>query len=123
MAKKLPPVLANIPKYNGAAVYALIDEQGKRYIGSTSNLGSRLKTHSFGIRQALAEGVATWLPLSLVNAVTQGHTFRVEVLRSFPEGASQEDLRREERSWILAAGGCACTYNSQNINQDEAATE
>lgn len=38
--------ITDIPEYNGSAVYALVDENGKRYIGSTKHLRSRMKQHN-----------------------------------------------------------------------------
>ena len=34
-----------IDDYNGAAIYSLVDENGKRYIGQAIHLQQRLETH------------------------------------------------------------------------------
>lgn len=113
MPGKLPPVIDGIPAYTGAAVYALYDEHGRPYIGSTNNLQTRLKAHSYSIRQLQREGVCTFGSRKLQKAVLGGRRFHVEVLQAFPDGASHKELVNAERAFFIAAGGLDNTYNAR----------
>lgn len=48
-AERVP--IVGIPKYNGACIYALMDDERRMYIGSTSQCNTRMKQHYTGMRK------------------------------------------------------------------------
>lgn len=99
------------PAYAGAAIYALIDETGKRYIGSTNNLKRRLRTHNQGIRDALNCGHSCFSSWWFVEAILAGHTFTVEVLAQLPDNTTRQQREELERFYLQESGGRSATYN------------
>lgn len=103
------------PSYTGAAVYALVDENGKRYIGSTNNIQRRLKTHNQGIRDAITCGRSAFSAWWFVNAIKAGHTFTMEILEQIPPGTTRKEREAAERRHLQASGGLDATYNDMPV--------
>ena len=101
--------------YEGAAIYALVDNHGKKYIGATSNLKRRLLFHENHIKQLLVYGIDGYVCKKMVDAILEGETFHVEVLEMFPDGISQEELNDKECYYLEQAGGLDATYNMKGI--------
>lgn len=105
--------------YDGSAIYALVDENGKRYIGRASHLQRRLKAHRSAFRKILkstpeqleqrylSEGK------KIVEALFNGTVFHAEILKSFPEvyEASHNELAQWETHFLKEYGGQEQTYN------------
>ena len=98
-------LIKNIPVYDGPGVYALTDETGKRYIGSSVNVRARIKAHA----SALSAGRSSE---KLQAAVKSGRTFSAEVLEEVPYGASRHDLFRLEHKWLMHFDSVLNGYNS-----------
>ena len=97
-------LIKNIPVYDGPGVYALTDETGKRYVGSSVNVRTRIKAHA----SALSAGRG---PEKLQAAVKSGRTFIAEVLEEVPYGASRHDLFRLEHKWLMHFDSVRNGYN------------
>lgn len=106
--------ILKIPDHSGPAIYALVDQNGKRYIGSSCNLQRRIKEHDREIRRVLRGENSGFLSNSLTSAVLMGLEFKVEVLATY-ENMDSKNLLKIERACLLAAGGLQNTYNSQAI--------
>lgn len=78
----------NIPDYDGIGVYALIAENGKRYIGSSKNVKGRVKAHNSAIKGRYD-----------FNALLD-HTFVCEVIEKLPYGITPLELVRKEEEVI-----------------------
>lgn len=100
--------------YEGAAIYSLVGDDGKRYIGQATHLQRRLDAH----RQAMNKiwkRKCTCSPegSNLVDAVLRGVKFKVEVLRKIPwTEASVNNLRYWEKHYFNVYGGFEGTYNT-----------
>ena len=100
--------------YNGAAIYSLVDSEGKRYIGQATHLQDRLETHRRQLNKAItnpegecAEGK------KLIDAVKNGMKFKVEILEKIPDDkATVNILRCWEAYYLDCYGGYDNTYNS-----------
>lgn len=104
------PIL-NVPEYNGAAVYALVDENGKRYIGSTVHLKNRIKQHSTYMRTAIRDGHSGFLNAKLENALLKGTIFKCEILAKVNVEITKKELEEMERIFLKHFGGIENTYN------------
>lgn len=78
----------NMPDYDGIGVYALIAENGKRYIGSSKNVKRRVKEHNSAIKGHYD-----------LNALLD-HTFVCEVIEKLPYGITPLELVRKEEEVI-----------------------
>ena len=98
--------------YCGAAIYSLVDEDGKRYVGQTQNLKRRLYQHyrEFNKPKYSMEG------RKLLDAINQGKKFKVEVLKFIPwYDATINELRYWEQYYIdLYKRECE-TYNTAPV--------
>lgn len=101
--------------YEGPAVYALVDDMGKKYIGSTMNLETRLKFHDTHINVLLRDGKDGFVNGKMEDAILHGMKFHVEILEKLPYGISIEDLNNKEYYYLEKEGGCDSTYNMQPI--------
>lgn len=74
-------------EYNGAAIYALVDDDGKMYIGRASRLQKRLYAHRRALQRARdrSPGSLGGEGHRLVEAAAQGKKFEARILRKFPE--------------------------------------
>lgn len=103
--------------YTGAAIYSLVDANGKRYIGQTTNLQRRLKMHKKEIDRLHNDPDAeTSEGIKLSEAIRNGMTFDFEVLEYIPwSKATVNELRRLEQHFIDQYGGIENTYNTACI--------
>ena len=105
-----------IPEYNGPGIYALIDQYGKKYIGSSIHVHDRLKGHMFNIRRIRKQGyVDGGISSKLGAAVVSGSVFRCEVLEMIEEHATEEYIGEREKAWLAREGGQDNTYNGRSI--------
>lgn len=117
--KKKDLVKWNI-KYNGAAIYSLVDDKGKRYIGKTIHLQNRLNTHRHELNKVYRTQSKDFTNegQKLVNAALNGTVFRVEVLLFIPpESVTENFLRLLECYYYSKYGGLDRTYNSTPPNE------
>lgn len=95
-----------IPEYNGPGIYALIDQYGKKYIGSSIHVHDRLKSHIFNIRRIRKKGfVDGGISAKLGAAVVSGSVFRCEVLEMIDEHVTEEYIGARERHGLLKKVG------------------
>jgi group I intron endonuclease len=83
----------DVPEYNGIGIYALIDNNGKMYVGSSKNIRHRLKEHSKGLLIGKDSK-------NLIDAVKDGLTFKCEILEQIPYGCNTYYLRSRENYYI-----------------------
>lgn len=103
--------------YDGSAIYSLIDEFGKRYIGQAIHLQQRLETHRRELNKAskgnnihINEGE------KLVDAVKAGRVFSVEILKKLEwSDSTVNNLRYWENYYLDQFGGIDNTYNNMPI--------
>lgn len=94
------------------AIYCLADEDGRRYVGQTRNLYSRLHQHRHRLDYAFAHPTEWFLyNQKLVRAARDGMHFRAEILRTFDDNASHIEMNFWERYYINKYGGLYLTYN------------
>lgn len=113
MPRNKPHVLTEIPTYDGPAVYALIDDVGRPYVGSTNDFQRRMKAWETNFRSVLFTGQPSGLvPNSVSAALLAGRSFRAVVVEALPAGLSQSDRVARERAALSAYGGVNMTYNA-----------
>lgn len=102
-------------EYAGAAIYSLVDANGKRYIGQAMHLQERLNSHQKALAEMLQHPEKRPLEgLKMIKAVRSGVKFRVEVLKKLEGGeATINNLRYWEGFMLEQYGGIENTYNSQ----------
>ena len=99
-------------EYKGAAIYSLVDPNGKRYIGQAKNLKHRLYAHylAFCVVDSATEGV------KLKEAINSKIPFRVEILKYIQwDKSSVNELRYWEQYYCDLYGGINETYNTASI--------
>lgn len=103
-----------IDDYNGAAIYSLVDDKGKRYIGQAKHLQQRLETHRRALTRAFNnKEVYVIENENLVNAARNGVKFKVEILYKIPWYENSVNmLRYYENYYLQKYGGLKNTYNS-----------
>ena len=94
----------NIPDYTGAGVYAIIDPNGKAYIGSSINIHDRILQH-------IANPI--WLP-----PIFQDDLFDVKILEQCKFPITTIELRTKESIWLAKYGGVEQTYNRAKISNN-----
>ncbi len=100
--------------YNEAAIYSLVDENGKRYIGQAIRLQNRLETHRRALNKAYKEPDNEEITenANLIKAVREGLKFRVEILYKIPYYERTKNmLRYYENYYHVKYGGYKNTYN------------
>lgn len=72
-------------EYNGAGIYSLVDENGKRYIGKAKHIQTRLHTHRNNLNRC-AKGMEPYgiENENMMNHVKAGGVFHVEILHKIP---------------------------------------
>ena len=124
--KNAAELIKNIPSYNGPGVYALIDENGKKYIGSSIHVHSRILAHLSTFRKILKYGenrhrkdyVSNYY---LCDAIKSGAVFSAVVIEKLKQGGNIYELVDLERFYLEKAGGLGATYNMYPvlINRDK----
>lgn len=109
---KKPHVFTSISPYDGAAVYALIDNTGRPYIGSTNDFQRRIRTWEVFMRKVIKEKCLNGLcPQSIGVALLSGRSFRAAVVEALPHDMGYADRIAHERAALLSVGGLEHTYN------------
>ena len=103
--------IIDIPKYNGAGVYSLLDDDGKRYIGSSFHIRSRIKQHNTYMRLAIRDGYSGFLNSKMTNALLCGKNFKCEILVKIYREITKQELEEIERIFLMHYGGIDNTYN------------
>lgn len=109
-------IIYNIPEYTGAGVYALTDDYGIQYVGSSLNIEQRIKQHDRCLalaknRDSKEISASSKMKISVKNGVH----FKASILWKLPDGGTQYDLWDAEKEFLLAAGGCEKTYNTKDV--------
>jgi len=102
-----------IPDGDQAGIYALVDDEGKHYIGSAINLRKRLLTHDMGLWHAHKGEHDAFESQALQDAVMEGRTFRIVLLAVFPAGIDTPLLRQVERDYIHHYASAGDIYNDR----------
>lgn len=103
--------IADIPLESFGGIYSLVDEKGKRYIGSSKDIRKRVQFHQTHINLFLRDGVDGYINPSIAEAITLGIKFRCEVLARFYCDLTDREKREIERVFIKKYGGIDSTYN------------
>lgn len=117
MGKKYLTIKKWDEEYNGSAIYSLVDDDGKRYIGQAKTLQTRLNTHRQQLNHAYEDNEAI-VPEGekLIKAVRDGKTFKVQVLKKLKwNEATINNLRYWENYYLKMYGGVNNTYNTAPI--------
>ena len=95
-----------IDDYNGAAIYSLVDENGKRYIGQAIHLQQRLNTHRQELNKAYKRNTIEVVEnVELANAARRGIKFKVDVLYKIPwYNATKNNLLYYENYYLEKYG-------------------
>lgn len=104
-------MIDNAPSTPICGIYALIDNNGKRYIGSSKNIKNRVYFHNIHFKLFLRDGVDGYVNPAMKEALANGLRFRCEVLASFNCDMSSRELREVERVFIAKYGGIDALYN------------
>lgn len=108
-------VLRNFVGYEGPGVYALIDDEGKKYIGSSINVKKRVFAHEANFRRVLKRGNSPYCGNKLADAVLHGKRFSSVLIEPLERGGSFHDLLAMERKALESEGGCDNTYNAMEV--------
>lgn len=108
-------IISNAPTTAFGGIYSLIDENGKRYIGSSKNIKKRVAFHSLHFKLFLRDGADGYVNPAMKDALKKGCRFRCEVLASFNCELSSKELREIERVFIVKYGGYDVLYNHSII--------
>ena len=100
-------MIVNNVSYTGVGVYALFDDAGKVYIGSSKNVRYRIYMHR-------AAGKRGREITELQKSVDAGMPFRAVVLEKLPPSTSRLELRRCEMRHIKNARKNGAVYNINN---------
>lgn len=83
-----------VPEYNGIGVYSITNpKNGKRYIGSSVHVGSRIRQHLSAIRNLSCNNL-------MLEDVKLGHEFIAEIIEEIPDGCTSKFLQRREAYYI-----------------------
>lgn len=97
--------IEELPTYDGVGVYALVDDLGRRYIGSSTNVAKRIKAHENAFQSGRCSR-------KFQAAISAGRTFRVEILEPFPYGITRHELFQAENKWLREYDAVRQGYNS-----------
>ncbi len=110
--KNIPVVVTEIPDYDSCGIYALVDEKGKRYVGSSIHVKTRIifhKTHLSFVKRGWGSGHVN---KKMADAVKQGVVLKAELLEKV---ADESLLWKREQYYINKFGGLENTYNEVMI--------
>lgn len=110
-------IVSNIPDDQICGVYALVDDNGMRYIGSSKNIKQRLAYHNYHMKNVLiSQDKQDWfINDKMQDAVRQGRRFTVEILAAFNCEMSTAELREIERVFIKKYSDISPLYNKAPI--------
>lgn len=86
-------ILHDIPDYDGIGVYALIDNTGNMYIGSSKHIKQRFQQHN----QAIISGTEN---KKILQAIEDGKTFHCSIIEKLDYGVCQYDIKKKETQYI-----------------------
>lgn len=86
-------ILHDIPDYDGIGVYALIDNTGNMYIGSSKHINQRLRQHNQAIRSGTENK-------KILQAIEDGKTFHCSIIEKLDYGVCQYDIKKKETQYI-----------------------
>lgn len=84
-------ILHDIPDYDGIGVYALIDNTGNMYIGSSKHINQRLRQHNQAIRSGTENK-------KILQAIEDGKTFHCSIIEKLDYGVCQYDIKKKRNS-------------------------
>ncbi len=99
--------------YNGAGIYYISDEQGKKYIGRAIHIQDRLHQHRRALNRA-AQGMEINCVenQNLINIAKNGGILKAEILYKLQENdATENNFRFYENFFFNLFGGYKGTYN------------
>lgn len=106
-------LIRNIPDHEACGVYALVDENGKVYIGSSKNIRKRMIQHNSNLNKILlGYKPGTVASIKLSNAVLSGHIFSCSILKEC-DPDSIDAMHILENEYIIYYGGVENTYNGR----------
>lgn len=97
--------------YNGPVIYALIDENGKAYIGKSKKMNDRLRAHRIDFNRIGKGLMPHHEGEKLIQAINDGHIFSVKILIK-PMSVTHNQLCELEKYFFKLYGGINNTYNS-----------
>lgn len=110
-------MIQDIPEYNGIGVYALVDDLGRMYIGSSQQVHRRIKLHEVVIRKGKAAK-------KIREAVAAGRVFHCVILEKMDWGSvNRYDLREREFYFIEKYDTIANGYNASTRPETQARRE
>lgn len=93
------------PNYDGMGVYALVDENGKMYIGSSIDCKKRFREHEIAFKNGRENQ-------SLQSAYNKGVVFHGKILEKISYGNTLYFLREREKYYITQYSTLINGYNS-----------
>lgn len=102
--------------YNGAGIYSLVDENGKRYIGQAKHIQNRLHAHRVNLNRC-AKGLEPSCieNANMINYVRNGGVFTAEILYKIPWYESTENELRKQEGYYCEKYGYKNIYNSAPV--------
>lgn len=98
--------------YNGAGIYALVDNYGKKYIGQAKHIQDRIKVHRINMNKIFLTNCFHGENDKIHEAIMAGKTFDVEILEKIPqEKATRRYLYEREIYYYCQYGGIDNLYN------------
>lgn len=104
-------IISDIPDYNGPGVYALVDSNGRSYIGSSKHIRKRILEHDSSMRKSILEKGNWTVNKEIYQAITSGIKFRTVILHKFENGCTLYEMIRMEGKFLSELGGVNNTYN------------
>lgn len=106
-------LIRNIPDRKVSGVYALIDEDDKMYIGSSTDIRTRMMQHNSALNRVLNSiPPVKNTSLKLAKAVLDGHTFECRILKEC-DPSDVQAIRACEHEYYMRFGEKICTYNAR----------
>lgn len=106
--KDIPIVITNIPDYESSGIYALVDDNGKMYIGSSINIKRRLSSHRFHLSAVKRGWGSGFVNKKMMVAIQQGKIFNAKILEKVSDISLLWD---REKYYIEKMGGIQNLYN------------
>lgn len=104
-------IISDIPPVAFGGIYALIDNNGKMYIGSSKNIKQRVSSHQTHFKTYLRDGVDGFINPAMKEAMRNGLSFKCEVLAKFNCDLSSTERREIERIFISKFSKLKALYN------------
>lgn len=108
-------MIKNIPEREFGGVYALVDDNGKMYIGSSRNIKKRMAFHKTHMNSVVKTGGDGFVNPSMQAAILSGLRFTCIILAELSCDMEDTEIREIERVFISHFGGLGNLYNSRPI--------